>query len=351
MARKYGGTGLGLTVCQRLAELMEGRIWMESAPGQGSTFHFVIRLGVQDAPAARSVPVQPTRQLRDVAVLIVADNFTDRRVLEGMLTRWEMLPMAVDSGRAALQPLEVAKSAGDPFLLILLDGQMPEMDGFALAEIIPNDASLAGVMLMMLTSAGSSGDRARCRKLGISAYLAKPIRQRELLEGLCHLLERSPEKKAGTLVMTHTLREARNRRRVLLAEDNMVNQKLALRLLEKRGYEVIVVGDGQAAWSVLQDGSFDVVLMGVQMPTIDGLEATAAIREKEKSSGGHIPIIAMTAHSLKGDEERCIAAGMDGYVSKPIRTTELFATIERLLDKSPEVDRSAEADSREKLTK
>jgi two-component system sensor histidine kinase/response regulator len=196
---------------------------MERAPGQGSTFHFVIRLGVQDAPAARSAPVQPTGQLRDVAVLIVADSFTNRRVLEGTLTRWGMLPTAVDSGRAALQALEVAKSAGDPFLLILLDGQMPEMDGFALAEIIHNDASLAGVVLMMPTCAGSSGDGARCRELGISAYLAKPIRQPELLEGICHLLERSPEKKTGTWVMMHTLREARNRRRGLLAEDNMVN--------------------------------------------------------------------------------------------------------------------------------
>jgi CheY-like chemotaxis protein len=210
------------------------------------------------------------------------------------------------------------------------------------------DAALAGTMVMMLTSAGSAGDGARCRELGISAYLAKPIRQGELLEGICALLERSPAKKTDTLVTKHTLREVRNRRRVLLAEDNMVNQKLALRLLEKRGYEVIVAGDGQAALGELQKGSFDVILMDVQMPTMDGLEATAAIREKEKSSGGHIPIIAMTAHSLKGDEERCVAGGMDAYVSKPIRTHELFATIERVLGKS---DDSAVAGHAELQTK
>jgi CheY-like chemotaxis protein len=264
----------------------------------------------------------------------VDDNFTNRRVLEGMLRLWGMHAEAVESGPAALPALREAQSGGRAFHLILLDGQMPDMDGFALAEIIHKDESLAGIKLMMLTSAGRAGDGARCREAGISAYLTKPISQKELLEGVCALLQRTPEKRAEVLVTRHTLREQRNRRRVLVAEDNLVNQTLALRVLEKHGYEVTIAGDGQAAVHELQKGSFDVVLMDVEMPVMDGLEATAAIREREKADGSHTPIIAMTAHSLKGDAERFIAGGMDAYVSKPIRTNELFATIEMVLAKS-----------------
>jgi two-component system sensor histidine kinase/response regulator len=343
MSRKYGGTGLGLAICVNLASLMNGRVWMESEIGHGSTFHFTVKLNVQDAPSTRAEPLPPD-QLRNLPVLIVDDNLTNRRVLHGMLSRWGMRPTAVDGGRPALQALEVAKSTGHAFPLILLDGQMPDMDGFALAAEIRNTPGLVGAAIMMLTSAGHLGDAARCRELGISAYLVKPIRQADLLAGICQVLNESSkkevEKLAAQLVTRHTLQADRNRLNILLAEDNIVNQTLAMRLLEKRGYKVTVAANGRDAVNAFERGSFDAILMDVQMPEMDGFEATAAIREKERSGGGHIPIIAMTAHAMKGDQERCLAAGMDGYISKPIRTSEMFATIEALSGQrsEPEID-------------
>jgi CheY-like chemotaxis protein len=248
-----------------------------------------------------------------------------------MLTRWGMRPVAAESSREALQALETAKRTGHPFPLILLDSQMSEVDGFGLAEQIQKDPGLAAATILMLTSAGRLGDAARCRELGISAYLMKPIHQAELLDAICEILNKASKGKNLPLVTRHSLKENKHRSRVLLAEDNAVNQTLALRLLEKRGYTVVVACDGRAAVEAFEKGNFDMVLMDIQMPGMDGFEASATIRAKEKFTGGHVPIIAMTAHALKADQERCFAAGMDGYVSKPIRTSELFSAIESLL--------------------
>jgi CheY-like chemotaxis protein len=277
------------------------------------------------------VPLPPER-LRQIPVLVVDDNQTNRELLSIMLGRWGMLSTGIEDGRLALDALLAARQAGRPYSLVLLDCHMPEMDGFAVAQQIREGPESARTPLIMLTSGGTPGDGARCREMGIAAYLTKPVRQVELLEAIGRVLCHAPEQ-AIPLITQHSLREERNKVRILLAEDNPVNQTLAVHVLEKRGYTVVVAGDGRAALAALDlaaldEDKFDLVLMDVQMPEMDGFEATAAIRARERLTGAHLPIIAMTAHALKGDQERCLAAGMDGYISKPIRVQELLATVE-----------------------
>jgi len=261
-------------------------------------------------------------------VLVVDDNKTNRLILQEMLNNWRMNPTVVDSGRAALIELDRAVKAGEPFHMALLDGMMPGMDGFELAEEIRRDPRLSQTTLFMLSSAGRYADNARCRELGIDYSLMKPVKQSELLDSIVEALSVATGDEADASV-TEGKPVSAPHLHILLAEDGLVNQKVAVSLLQQRGHIVTVANNGQEALTALDRESFDVVLMDIQMPIMDGYEATAKIREKEKVSGEHITIIAMTAHAMKGDRERCLQAGMDGYIAKPIRAKDLYDTIEK----------------------
>ena len=329
-SRKFGGSGLGLTISTRLVEMMGGRIWVESEPGQGSCFHFSMkaRIAAATAPMEKMEP----HALQNLGVLVVDDNATNRLLLAKMLERWKMRPAQAANAAEALQRLQEAKQAGSPFDLVLIDVQMPEVDGFALVEQLGKQSDLGNFAVMMLTSAGQAGDAARCRELGVAAYLTKPVAQEELLPAILAVLEeREPKMAASRLVTRHSIRESGRHLRILLAEDNAINQLLATRMLEKQGYAVTLANNGKEALSALEREKFDVVLMDIQMPEMDGFEATAAIRQQEKETPGqHQIVIAMTAHAIAGDRERCLRAGMDGYVSKPFRLAELLKEIEAL---------------------
>ena len=332
--RKFGGTGLGLTISARLVEAMHGEIWVESAPQKGSIFHFTALLGIssetrQIANLAEAVP------LAGIRVVVVDDNLTNRRILTDMLGRWGMQPVPAASGLEALAHMRRGVQRGHPFSLVLTDVHMPEMDGFELVKRIHESPELAQPVILMLTSGDRTDDLARCRRLGVSSYLTKPVRRAELrsaiVSAIAHVTSlTAPEPAVAPATLDHAQPGGNSLPlHILLAEDNAVNQRVARRILEKAGHQVAVAENGIAALRMLEEQIFDLVLMDVQMPEMGGFEATARIREMETASGRHIPILAMTAHAMAGDRERCLDAGMDNYLSKPVAASTLLELVAR----------------------
>jgi len=321
--RKYGGTGLGLTICSRLVAAMGGGIWVESQLGKGSVFHFTLRVEIDST--VTSLPPS-TEHFRGLRALIVDDNAVNRLVLVRTLEAEGMLPLAVDCGEKALEWLVAAGDHARPCDLVLLDAQMPGMDGFVVAQQILSLPHCKNLPLVMLTSSGMKGDAQRATEAGIQGYLTKPIAKDELLQAIAKVLNLHASI-PGPLVTIHSVREEQARMDVLLVEDHAINQKLAITLLERWGHHVVVADNGQIALDKVAEQEFDVILMDMMMPVMDGLEATQLIRSRETVR--RTPIIAMTANAMETDRERCLAAGMDDYISKPIKAQELQELLQR----------------------
>jgi two-component system sensor histidine kinase/response regulator len=328
-SRKYGGTGLGLTITTRLVNLMGGRIWIDSEPSKGSTFHFTIRFRFADETS----PESRTRDwdiLKNVVVLVADDNQTNRIGLTEMVFRWRMKPEAVDTGQGALEALEAALKQNHTFQLLITDMQMPGMSGLDLIATIRQSAALRNLPVILLSSSVQPEEASRARELGVAAYFIKPVQPAELRDAVVDAFAPSSATRNRSEVEQKLSIEGRQAMRVLLVEDNPVNRKLATALLQKHGHTVYVAENGREALAILDRQKADVVLMDLQMPVMDGFEAIRAIRAKEQRGGGHLPIVALTAYAMQGDRERSLEAGSDDYVTKPIRTTELFAAIERV---------------------
>jgi len=347
-SRKYGGTGLGLAIASKLVEMMKGEIWVESPRptksikkgGPGSAFHFTAVFG-KKWETKPEVPWKSV-ELKNLPVLVVDDNETNRRILEELLLNWGMNPTTVENGPSALKELIRSSTMGEPYQLVLLDAHMPEMDGFMTAEQIRKNTRIIPPTIMMLSSLDRDESLSRCKELGIEAYLVKPIKPSDLWNVIINTFGYKEETQMPEPKNTLHVEKQNRPLRILLAEDNAINQKVAKTLLEKKGWVVSCVENGQEVLEAIGKDAYDLILMDVQMPEIDGYEATRRIREQEKKTGGHIAILAMTAHALKGDREKCLEAGMDGYVAKPVRAEELYQAIQALFNGRSETSADGE---------
>lgn len=331
--RKYGGTGLGLTISARIVDLMGGHIWAESQVGQGSVFSFTAQFELAPHQPISSKQILDLTALKGCRVLMVDDNTTNRFILEEMAKNWGMVPDGVKSAEEALEQMREAARAGRPYPVVISDVNMPDVDGCTFLHWIRDDAQLADAAVIMLTSGARPGDIQKCEELGIVARLMKPVMQSELLDAIGMAVGIKRQGKDADESVGAEQGDGLAPLRILLAEDSLMNRKLAVGLLEKHGHEVLVAEDGRQALDLLEKEPVDLILMDVEMPEMDGLAATEAIRELEREQGGHVPIIAMTAHAMKGDRERCLEVGMDDYISKPIRAEELFDIVQRVLQR------------------